>query len=1091
MTTPRPNTDNGDSEETRTRRIATRITRMATRFIGRKVLIAALPTLLVVLLAIIIVGALFTALISAVANINAQHEIGYEGERCIAVGTGTPTVSPGSGGLSTGGTSGGAPINPDQKGLPIAYEFIKNPSSGFGPRWGGFHDGVDYSAPIGTPIYAAADGEVVASGPADGYGNWIRIMHTIDGQKVETLYGHMAANQLHVTVGQHVTAGQHIADVNTMGFSTGPHLHFGVYPGGWRMGGGVDPTPWLPKFQAAARTTPSSPTIDPAAHIINLAQQATQPQAGADETSVTAADWEKLAGCEAGGNWAIDTGNGFQGGLQFTPETWAAHGGTQYAPTANQAGREEQMEVANNVLRTQGWGAWPACTNKMPELKKLSPAPAGTFLNGTDPNPQAINPDDAIRKEGTLGDNDAGTPLPTSPVGDETNMQVNTIRVVRNVAHYYPNVSRIGGWREDGQGVSDHPDGRAADVMIDNWDSPDGVNLGNDIARFAQDNADELGVDYVIWQQKIWYPGTPTDAWKPMEDRGSNTANHMDHVHISVKNGGGYPTPSTVYTAVNTPGTATSRKQAPASSREQREQAQQAAAEEGFKNSIGGNSNLPGLAPYTPKYGQNTMEMNLEQQATVKAIISSVKESKLPADQQPRAAVLATMLAGQQSTFINLSGDENRNKVGIFADAPNLHNPRAKLTDPKRVAAEFYQRLQKTYGDNTQWMTDPAAEVITTIDPQRKSLAAELQGWESIAVDAVALLWDSKGAQEGIAIGDIFDDLPPCTQGVTKTTGGTTVAEGTVPAEFVRWIELGSQQCDAVTAPLLAAQIELESGFKPVSPFDAGGGQEVAGYTQFTAGTWAAYGYKVDDQGNPVGPPGGGDRNNIGDAVMAQARYNCANAEAIQNAGVPGDLQTNMLGAYLSGVGNIIANGGATDRVSDMNGTTPKSYAENILKKAKKYQVVDTDRPSMPVGNGQSAILDAARKQTGKPYVWGGGDVNGPTGSPEPGFDCSGLVLWAVHQATGGKVTLPHNAAAQAQSDYLTPVEWDQRQPGDIIFQGQTLETVHHVAIYVGDRGGQDTWFDASTFGVPVEEHPVVTGENLWAYRLTDTARNK
>ncbi|MEH0146932.1 transglycosylase family protein [Corynebacterium sp. Q4381] len=72
--------------------------------------------------------------------------------------------------------------------------------------------------------------------------------------------------------------------------------------------------------------------------------------------------WDALAQCESGGNWSINTGNGFQGGLQFTPSTWAAYGGTEYAPLAHMATREQQIAVAQRTQASQGWGAWPACT---------------------------------------------------------------------------------------------------------------------------------------------------------------------------------------------------------------------------------------------------------------------------------------------------------------------------------------------------------------------------------------------------------------------------------------------------------------------------------------------------------------------------------------------------------------------------------------------------------------------------------------------------------------------------------------------------------------------------------------------------------
>ena len=78
-------------------------------------------------------------------------------------------------------------------------------------------------------------------------------------------------------------------------------------------------------------------------------------------TAAPASAWDQVAACESGGDWHINTGNGYQGGLQFNPQTWAANGGTQYAPTADQATREQQIAVAESVLATQGAGAWPNC----------------------------------------------------------------------------------------------------------------------------------------------------------------------------------------------------------------------------------------------------------------------------------------------------------------------------------------------------------------------------------------------------------------------------------------------------------------------------------------------------------------------------------------------------------------------------------------------------------------------------------------------------------------------------------------------------------------------------------------------------------
>jgi resuscitation-promoting factor RpfE len=69
-------------------------------------------------------------------------------------------------------------------------------------------------------------------------------------------------------------------------------------------------------------------------------------------------NWDAVAACESGGNWGTATGNGYYGGLQFTMSTWRANGGTG---SPHQASRDEQIRVANNVLKSQGIGAWPVC----------------------------------------------------------------------------------------------------------------------------------------------------------------------------------------------------------------------------------------------------------------------------------------------------------------------------------------------------------------------------------------------------------------------------------------------------------------------------------------------------------------------------------------------------------------------------------------------------------------------------------------------------------------------------------------------------------------------------------------------------------
>ena len=93
--------------------------------------------------------------------------------------------------------------------------------------------------------------------------------------------------------------------------------------------------------------------------------------------------WDRVAACESGGNWSINTGNGFYGGLQFHPQTWTGFGGGKYASSAHLATKAQQIEIAQKVLQVQGPGAWPVCSQRAGLTKAngsgaVAPAPAPT-----------------------------------------------------------------------------------------------------------------------------------------------------------------------------------------------------------------------------------------------------------------------------------------------------------------------------------------------------------------------------------------------------------------------------------------------------------------------------------------------------------------------------------------------------------------------------------------------------------------------------------------------------------------------------------------------------------------------------------------
>lgn len=118
----------------------------------------------------------------------------------------------------------------------------------------------------------------------------------------------------------------------------------------------------------------------------------------------------------------------------------------------------------------------------------------------------------------------------------EEGLQIHTIWVARAVSLLFLELKTIGGFRQDA--LKWHPNGLAIDVMIPNYHTPEGIDLGNQIAGFALANAKRYGILHVIWRQGF-YPGIGAPSWTA--DYGNETANHYDHVHIAT-DGGGYPT---------------------------------------------------------------------------------------------------------------------------------------------------------------------------------------------------------------------------------------------------------------------------------------------------------------------------------------------------------------------------------------------------------------------------------------------------------------------------------------------------------------------------------------------------------------------
>lgn len=154
---------------------------------------------------------------------------------------------------------GDLPISADGTAPPTAPG-TTTVSSSFREAGRPDHQGIDYAGPTGTPIYAYADGRVVAAGPASGFGNWIVVDHNIGGTVVSSVYGHMYNDGVLVSAGEQVRAGQEIGKIGSNGQSTGPHLHFEIWNGGRLTGGTpVDPAPLVQKAEEGGSDAAPAP----------------------------------------------------------------------------------------------------------------------------------------------------------------------------------------------------------------------------------------------------------------------------------------------------------------------------------------------------------------------------------------------------------------------------------------------------------------------------------------------------------------------------------------------------------------------------------------------------------------------------------------------------------------------------------------------------------------------------------------------------------------------------------------------------------------------------------------------------------------
>ncbi|MBG0826087.1 hypothetical protein HS048_36070 [Planomonospora sp. ID91781] len=204
-------------------------------------------------------------------------------------------------------------------------------------------------------------------------------------------------------------------------------------------------------------------------------------------------------------------------GQRFAAELTAAQGGQRGSATASPSATASATATAgaSTTAATQG----TAGTASTAPAQGTAGGPAGTG---------------AV----TSGGGVTAAHEPSKVLGGGGRITSTMREAIEEVDAKFGKFSAIGAWRADGgMPGSDHPTGKAADFMITSGGKmPSAARLkeGWEIANYLKDNADRLGVKYVIFAQHIWNPSRAGEGWRLMEDRGGVTANHFDHVHLSV-----------------------------------------------------------------------------------------------------------------------------------------------------------------------------------------------------------------------------------------------------------------------------------------------------------------------------------------------------------------------------------------------------------------------------------------------------------------------------------------------------------------------------------------------------------------------------
>ncbi len=465
----------------------------------------------------------------------------------------------------SGSSTSYAPVSGDVR-IPMTSDY--EVGSGFGMRfhpiyhYTRMHNGVDISLrPSYGPIVAAMGGTITRASDNGQAGLNVDIDH---GNGVETRYMHLS--RIDVTVGQRVTAGQQLGLEGSTGASTAPHLHWSV-----RVNGAyVDPVAWASQhgikvngkladgLPAASSTGSSSSSSLPTADTLAAP---TSPVAGYSGEQLTNAAAVIKAGRDLGlDDWTITVGvmtamgesslKNLDRGDAVGPDSRGLFQQRDNGAWGSYADRMNPYTAATNFFRAltqvkdyrtlqptiaahktqinaDPWHYetyWDSATAVVAALTN-NPGLASSLANYGTGCDSTLSAQAGIGVPG-LSTNCAPTGLPA-----ESGLQSTALNYLRCTATAFPSTFTYGGYRASAIDKQGHPAGLAIDVMVPNYHSSDGIAKGQQAAQWTIDNYQALNVKYLIWRQQQW---TPSGGWKSMADRGSDTQNHMDHVHVTL-----------------------------------------------------------------------------------------------------------------------------------------------------------------------------------------------------------------------------------------------------------------------------------------------------------------------------------------------------------------------------------------------------------------------------------------------------------------------------------------------------------------------------------------------------------------------------